>query len=163
MENKTNIKKNITKTSMVGGLLINGLKRVKLEAFKKIASENSLTLTEVEELKTRIEKVYRFASPQKVAYDMLYLLADNKHLNYQIKIVSDDLSSLADDRVAKLEELSDVKTKIKSLNNELNHWMQSSNEWKALTSKYRLTNTILLVVSAIAIIAVVVLTILLCL
>lgn len=163
MENKTNIKKNTAKTSMVGGLLINGLKRVKLETFKKIANEKSLSFSEVEELKTRIEKLYRFASPQKVAYDMLYLLADNKHLNYQIKTVNDDCYSLANDRDAKREELSDAKTKIESLNNELNHWMQSSNEWKALTNKYRLTNTILLVISAIAVIAVVVLTILLCL
>lgn len=163
MENKTNIKKTANKTSMVGGLLINGLKRVKLESLKKIANEKSLSFSEVEELKTRIEKLYRFASPQKVAYDMLYLLADNKHLNYQIKIVSDDCYSLANDRDAKREELSNAQTKIESLNNELNHWMQSSNEWKALTNKYRLTNTILLVLSAIAVIAVVVLTILLCL
>lgn len=163
MENKTNIKKNITKTSMVGGLLINGLKRVKLETFKKIASENSLTFAEVEELKTKIENLYHSASPQKVAYDMLYLLAVKKHLNNQIAVVNADCYSLADDRDAKAEELANAKTKIESLNNELNHWIQSSNEWKALTSKYRLTNTILLVVSAIAVIAVIVLTILLCL
>lgn len=163
MENKTNIKKNTAKTSMVGGLLINGLKRVKLEAFKKIANENSLSFSEIEELKTRIEKLYRFASPQKVAYDMLFLLANNKHLHTQMKILNSDCYSLANDRDAKLEELSNAKTKIESLNNELNHWMQSSNEWKALANKYRLTNTILLVISAIAVIAVVVLTILLCL
>lgn len=163
MENKTNIKKNVTKTSMMGGLLINGLKRIKLETFKEIANEQSLDFSKVEELKTRIEKPYRFASPQEVAYDMLYLLAANEHLNNRIAILDNDYHSLANDRNAKAKELVDTKEHIELLKNKLKYWMESSNEWKALTSKYRLTNTILLIVSAIAVITVVVLTILLCL
>lgn len=163
MENKTNIKKNTTKTSMVGGLLINGLKRVKLETFKKIAQEKSLAFSEVEELKTRIEKLYRFASPQKVAYDMLYLLATHIHLNNQIKIVNNDCYSLANERDAKREELVNAKEKIESLQKELDYWVKSSADWKDLTYKYRLITAILSVVLTIAVIAVIVLIILLCL
>lgn len=163
MENKTNIKKTANKTSMVGGLLINGLKRVKLESLKKIAQEKSLAFSEVEELKTRIEKLYRFASPQKVAYDMLYLLADHKHLTNQIAIINNDCYPLANDRDTKREELVNAKTRIESLEKERDYWIKSSTDWKALTNKYRLITAILSAVLIIAVIAVVVLIILLCL
>ena len=163
MENKTNIKKNIGKTSMVGGLLINGLKRVKLESLKKIASEKSLHFSEIEELKTQIEKSYRFASPQKFAYDILCLLAANKHLNNQIAVVNADCYSLADDRNAKAKELANAKTRIESLEKEIDYWTKSSTDWQAITNKYRLITAILSAILVIAAITVIVLTIRLCL
>ena len=163
MKTKNSSQEEINKTSMAGGLVINGLKKITEDDARTLASMKNIHPDIVLDIKTKLPEVYANVSPRTLAYNILAVMAGELSVTKAKMEIEQQLQNLFQQNENLEKHYSEAREKLSLNIKELNYYKNSSQEWQELCYKFKRTGQILAVIAGIFIIAVVVLTILLCL
>lgn len=163
MKTKNSNQEEINKTSMAGGLVINGLKKITEEDARTLASMKNIHPDIVLDIKSKLPELYANVSPRTLAFNILAIMAGELGVTKAKMEIEQQLQNTFKQNQNLEKHYNEAREKLSSNIKELNYYKNSSQEWQREFYKFKKTGQILAVIAGISVIAVVILTILLCL